>query len=109
MTMCEAAWGSQIIWAIESWAYCHGCGSSFWLSYLFLMDNTTLQYKFLSWNVRGMNNSAREEDVRQVVATFRLDLVCLQETKMMNITHAVIRSVLGTEFEIFFLLGAFRH
>jgi exonuclease III len=39
------------------------------------MDNTHHNYKVLSWNVRGMNNPARQEDLRQITAQFSPDIV----------------------------------
>jgi hypothetical protein len=38
------------------------------------MDNTHHNYKVLSWNVRGMNNPARQEDLRQITAQFSPDI-----------------------------------
>lgn len=63
------------------------------------MADPTKLYKFLSWNVRGLNSVARQEDVKQVIATFRPDLICMQETKMSTSDNAIIRSALGPEYE----------
>jgi exonuclease III len=35
------------------------------------------QYKMLSWNVRGLNNQANQEDIRQVINMFNPYLICL--------------------------------
>jgi exonuclease III len=37
---------------------------------VFPIDSCIKQYKFLSWNVRGLNSIAKQEDVKQVVASF---------------------------------------
>jgi exonuclease III len=43
--------------------------------------------------------------VRQVVANYMPDLVCVQETKMQNLDASVVRNALGSDFEnnFFFL------
>jgi exonuclease III len=38
--------------------------------------------KILIWNVRGLNSSSRQDVVRTLVEASRVDIVCLQETKM---------------------------
>jgi exonuclease III len=53
----------------------------------------------LSWNIRGMNNTARKENLKQVVTSIRPDLICIQETKMAVINDATIRNSLGREHE----------
>jgi exonuclease III len=69
------------------------------------MDNPNCQFKFLSWNVRGLNSGARQEDLKQVVASSRPDIVCIQETKMALVTPQVVTSSLGQSFQnnFFFL------
>jgi hypothetical protein len=60
-------------------------------------------FKLMSWNLRGINNPAKQEDVRQVIAAYRPNLVCLQETKMQSINVATVRSTLGADLENNFL------
>jgi exonuclease III len=59
------------------------------------MDNTIQNYKILSWNVRGLNNPAKREDVRQAISSFKADLICLQETKLSSFNPSIIRNTLG--------------
>jgi exonuclease III len=54
--------------------------------------------KILVWNVRGLNSSARQDAVRTLVEASRADIVCLQETKMADVTRRVLLSMLGTDF-----------
>jgi exonuclease III len=54
--------------------------------------------KFLIWNVRGLNSSARQDAVRSLVEASRADIVCLQETRMAAISQTVMLSMLGNEF-----------
>jgi exonuclease III len=56
-------------------------------------------YKIMSWNVHGLNNLACQEEVSQVVSTFRPDLVYLQETKLSDINSSIVRNTLGSEFD----------
>lgn len=41
---------------------------------------------------------ARQEDVKQVVQTYRPMLVCLQETKMQEISNAIVQNAVGHEY-----------
>ena len=47
----------------------------------------------MSWNVRGVNDPDRRKIIRNVIRYQRVNLVCLQETKIQNMTAAVARSV----------------
>jgi exonuclease III len=67
------------------------------------MADAEPHYKILTWNVRGMNNVARQEDIKQVVNMFKPDIVCIQETKIALITPAIIRSTLGRDYESSFI------
>ncbi|XP_020405790.1 uncharacterized protein [Zea mays] len=54
--------------------------------------------KILFWNVRGLNSSVRQDSVRELVDSSQVDVVCVQETKMQNISTRTILSMLGAEF-----------
>jgi exonuclease III len=58
--------------------------------------------KFLIWNVRGLN-PARKDTVCSLVDDARVDVVCLQETKMMNMSRFCVMRTLGLDFCIFFI------
>ena len=47
----------------------------------------------MSWNVRGLNDPHRRKIIRNVIRYQRVNLVCLQETKIQNMIVAVARSV----------------
>lgn len=53
----------------------------------------------LVWNVRGLNSSARQDSVRMIVDSAKVDVVCLQETKMPSISRRMVLSMLGSEFD----------
>jgi exonuclease III len=52
----------------------------------------------LNWNVRGLNNPARRQVVRDLVADHHGTIVCLQETKLQTVDDAVITTTLGHQF-----------
>lgn len=53
----------------------------------------------LVWNVRGLNSTARRDSVRVIVESARVDVVCLQETKMESISRRTVLAMLGAEFD----------
>jgi exonuclease III len=63
------------------------------------MDAMISYIKVLSWNVRGLNNVARQEEVKQITSSCKPQLVCLQETKLSLVTPSVVRSILGPQYE----------
>ena len=52
-----------------------------------------MRVKILSWNVRGVNDPDRRKIIRNVIRYQRVNLVCLQETKIQKMTTAVARSL----------------
>ena len=68
-----------------------------------------MNLKIISWNVRGLNEWDKRLQVRNLIRNWRLDIVCLQETKMELITRVVILSLWGGQHVvvIFRLLWSF--
>ena len=59
-----------------------------------------MKVKLFSWNVRGANNPNKRNVIRNFIRSQRVDLVCLQETKIQELTPAVVRSLgVGRLFE----------
>jgi hypothetical protein len=56
--------------------------------------------------VRGLNRKSRCDSVREMVISFRPDIVCLQETEKATISRRVVISTLGIEFDDFICLPA---
>jgi hypothetical protein len=58
------------------------------------MNNANRSYQMMSWNVRGFNNPSRQEEVKQVVSTFKLDvigvLIILLDKKRLNRLSALL-------------------
>jgi mannosylglycoprotein endo-beta-mannosidase len=53
----------------------------------------------LVWNVRGLNSVTRRDAVRVVVNSYKIDVVCLQETKMVTVSRQIVLSMLGCDFD----------
>ena len=67
-----------------------------------------MNLKIISWNVRGLNEWDERLQVRNLIKNWRLDIVCLQETKLELITRAVIRSLWGGQHVDWSYLGSCR-
>ena len=52
-----------------------------------------MNLKTLSWNVRGLNVVEKRLQIRNLLRTWRPDIVCLQETKLKRITRGIVRSI----------------
>lgn len=60
----------------------------------------------LVWNVRGLNKKARKDSVRELIAVAKPQVVCLQETKIQNMSFRVLLSTLGADMNGHVLLPA---
>ena len=54
-----------------------------------------MKLKLLSWNVCGANDSSERKVIKALIRSQRVDLFCLQETKIQAMSEGVVRS-LGT-------------
>jgi exonuclease III len=63
------------------------------------MDRVNQQFRILSWNVRGLNSVARQEEVKQVIRCHKPELICLQETKLALVDSWIICNIAGTEYD----------
>ena len=52
-----------------------------------------MKIKILSWNVRGVNDSDKRKVIKNFIRTNRVDLVCLQETKVQEMNNDMVRSL----------------
>ena len=66
----------------------------------FIMDPKKIHI----WNVRGLNSRSRQDVVRTLVDSARVDVVCLRETKMPSISPRDVFSMLRADFNQFILL-----
>ena len=49
--------------------------------------------RILSWNVRGVNNIEKRKLIRAFLNSQKVDLVCLQETKLKGLNRGILRSL----------------
>ncbi|XP_073362417.1 uncharacterized protein [Aegilops tauschii subsp. strangulata] len=69
----------------------------------FLMDWNP---QVLSWNVRGLNNPAKRNAVREFVVDAKVNLVCLEETKIDVFDPYLVMQCIGPSFDGFAYLPA---
>lgn len=60
----------------------------------------------LIWNARGLNQKARRDSVRDVIMSVNADIVCIQETKIANMSQHLLLSVLGSAYDKSIVLPA---
>jgi hypothetical protein len=49
--------------------------------------------KILSWNMRGLNEGHKHLRVRNLLQVWKVDIVCLQETKLHCLSRRLVRSI----------------
>ena len=52
-----------------------------------------MKIRILSWNVKGANNCDKRKVIKALIKKNKVDLVCLQETKIQEMTRGIIRSI----------------
>ena len=52
-----------------------------------------MKIKILSWNVRGVNDINKRKIIKALISSQKVDLVCLYETKMQDISLGVVQSL----------------
>jgi exonuclease III len=57
-----------------------------------------MKCNILSWNVRGLNSPNMRLMVRNLLRQWRVDIVCLQETKLEHISRRIVNSVWGCPY-----------
>jgi exonuclease III len=62
--------------------------------------------KVLVWNVCGLNSVARQDSLRTFVESSRADIVCIEETKITNMSQRIVLSALGSCFSDFVVVPA---
>ena len=55
-----------------------------------------MKIRMLSWNVRGANDNDKRKVIKALIKKNKVDLVCLQKTKIQEMSRGLIRS-LGVE------------
>ena len=52
-----------------------------------------MNVQIVSWNVRGLNDGANRTCIRNLLHSWKADIVCLQETKLESVSRGLIRSL----------------
>ena len=52
-----------------------------------------MKIRILSWNVRGANDSDKRKIIKFVIKSNKVDVVCLQETKIKEMSTGLVRSL----------------
>ena len=52
-----------------------------------------MKIKILSWNVQEVNDRNKRSLIKALISSKKMDLVCLQETKMSQMSLGVVRSL----------------
>ena len=65
-----------------------------------------MNLKLLSWNVKGLNEVEKRLQIRNLLRTWKADIVCLQETKCELITRGIVRSIWSCPYIDWLYLGS---
>jgi hypothetical protein len=57
-----------------------------------------MNLKLLNWNMRGINNPAKRQAILLFISSLDYNFVCLQETKVVVVTRALVIETLGPRF-----------
>ena len=52
-----------------------------------------MRLKILSWNVRSANDPEKRRIIKTFIRSKKVDIVCLQETKLKEMIRGIIRSL----------------
>lgn len=52
-----------------------------------------MKIRLLSWNVRGVNDSSKRKVIKALIRKQKVDLFCIQETKIQSMNEGMVRSL----------------
>ena len=52
-----------------------------------------MKIRILSWNVRGANDSDKRKVIKSVRKSNKVDVVCLQKTKIKDMSTGIVRNL----------------
>jgi exonuclease III len=61
---------------------------------------------FLTWNVRGLNDQNKKNNVKKHIQLSKPHVIALQETKLSNVTSTTTREVVGGSYDMFLAIEA---
>ena len=65
-----------------------------------------MNFKLLSWNVRGLNELEKRLQICNLLRSWRADIVCLHDTKLEWITRGINRSIWSFPYIDWLYLGS---
>ena len=65
-----------------------------------------MKIRLLSWNVRGTNDSSKRKVIKAMIKSQKVDLFCVQETKIQSMTESSVRSLGSGRFLDWGAMGA---
>jgi exonuclease III len=65
-----------------------------------------MKLKLLTWNVRGLNDPKKRVVLKNWLRTWKVDVICLQETKLDKVDGRLIHSIWGNRFAGWEVLNA---
>lgn len=65
-----------------------------------------MDLSLLNWNVRGLNNPARRRAIQNRVRDIGCNIICLQETKIADLSRTLLTETLGPRFSDNFIFKA---
>ena len=69
--------------------------------YLLIMNlNSKQSWKVLCWNVKGLNSELSQRVLREEINESQCSIVCLQETKLSECDHRLIKSICPPGFDL---------
>ncbi|RVW95517.1 hypothetical protein CK203_039128 [Vitis vinifera] len=57
------------------------------------VDSCPMRMKIITWNVRGANDSSKRKIIKNYIRNQRVDLMCIQETKIQEMSEGIVRSL----------------
>ena len=52
-----------------------------------------MKLKIIIWNVRGANDSSKRKIIKNYIRVQRVDLMCIQETKIQEMSEGIVKSL----------------
>ena len=52
-----------------------------------------MKLRILLWNVRGANDNDKRKVINALIKAQKVDLICLQETKMQEMSKRIVKSL----------------
>ena len=65
-----------------------------------------MKIRLLSWNVRGANDSSKRKVIKAMIRSQKVDLFCIQQTKIQSMSEGLVRSLGSGRFLDWGAMGA---